>query len=82
MIINYLELGSELYPPAIGYFEADKEIHKYLISSENPSHSAWESNSKRLFGEFSDIGKKIVESVNARLKSRIREFQKKRLTKI
>lgn len=76
MIINYVKLGSEQYEPAVGAFVADEEIWPYLIAAENPAHSEWNENARRLQQDFPEFGKELVASLNNRLSSRFSQFQR------
>ena len=76
MIVNYLKVGSEQYEPAVGVFIADEDVHKYLIKSENPAHSAWEENSSRLKRSFGPDGQELVKRVDSGIKRKFFNFQK------
>ncbi len=76
MIINYVYLGSESYEPAVGAFIAHEEVWRYLIASENAAHSEWDHKRPRLQRDYPDNGKKIVKSLNNRLKDHFFSFQK------
>jgi hypothetical protein len=76
MVINYVKMGGDQYEPAVGVFQADEEIYKYLQLAENAAHSEWSEHSRRLLQNHPKIGKKLISRVNNAVRKRFLDFQK------
>ena len=77
MVINYVELGSDQYEPAVGVFVAHEDMYQYLLLSENPAHSEWNPQNHRLKAKYGEAGIAFVKAINTRLSDQFAKFQKK-----
>jgi hypothetical protein len=76
MVINYARMGGDQYEPAVGIFQADKDVHEFLQLAENSAHSEWSAQSRRLHQQHPSLGKKLVDRVNNVVKKRFQDFQR------
>lgn len=75
MVVAYHRGWNPGRPPVVGAFMASREIDRILKLSEPPAHDKWDRGALRLKGVGD--GAEIVKSLHQRIKSRVKEFQKK-----
>ena len=84
MVVSYETDNISQSKPCIALYQADNEIEQFLRMSEPPTHDRWNSGDDRLniakhFSEdewAKDRGKKIVSTVNNRIRNSVRDFLK------
>ncbi|MDA8971864.1 hypothetical protein N9F41_00145 [bacterium] len=82
MVVSYDCDAISMSSPCVAIFRASSDIDQYLRISEPQTHDRWDSQADRLdeeehFENFEKgLGKKIVNSVNKRIKDAIHDFQK------
>ena len=75
MVINYVKMGTEQYEAAVGVFVADRDVYPYVSFAEDPAHSEWDPDAKRLKEAFPDIGPQVVKALMTRLEASFKRFQ-------
>jgi hypothetical protein len=75
MVVDYHRGWNPGRPPVVGAFMADRDIDRILKLSEPPAHNQWDRGAHRLKGV--EDGAETIKSLHQRIKSRVKEFQKK-----
>jgi hypothetical protein len=80
MVIKYMFV-TDSQPVACGAYVAPDEINELLKIAEPPAHNEWDEDANKLERMFGDTGRKVVQSVKARVKANANHFRRNAIPK-